>query len=415
MSSSTSGEAPEASSRLSPLARVIIAATGTRLLVLGVAFATVAVVGIHGVPMSLRFPSGAETLSGWLGDLVNPWAHYDGVWFIRIASRGYASTDGSTAFFPLFPLMLKYLGMVLGNLVVTGIVISTACYAVSVWLLYRIVSSDFDRETTSRAAVYLCVGSFSFFFQAVYTESLFLALTLACFVLAREHRWVLAGLVAALAALTRSTGVLLLIPMAIYYYESRDWSIRRTDRHAAGLILVPVGLLLWIAYLGLRFGKPLLFAESQGQWHRQLAAPNFTVARGVQAAAGGLLQLLSMQSERLFWNAQTHRGSFDLAVTNIVALGCFTIAGLLLWYGARRLPRAYWWFALASLAYPLCFPSSFSPLKSYPRLALVVFPLYVCLALFPRCRPRLHRAAVVAGLILLVVFTAKFALFSWVA
>ena len=52
---------------------------------------------------------------------------------------------------------------------------------------------------------------------------------------------------------------------------------------------------------------------------------------------------------------------------------------------------------------------------SYPRFTLTVFPLYVALALYTRDRPRTHKVVVAVGVVLLVAFTAKFAVFSWVA
>ena len=52
---------------------------------------------------------------------------------------------------------------------------------------------------------------------------------------------------------------------------------------------------------------------------------------------------------------------------------------------------------------------------SYPRFTLTVFPLYVALALYTSDRPRAHKVVVAVGVVLLIAFTAKFALFSWVA
>lgn len=101
--------------------------------------------------------------------------------------------------------------------------------------------------------------------------------------------------------------------------------------------------------------------------------------------------------------------------TNLLNLLFLIAAASLLWYGARRLPAAYSWFALVSLAYPLFFPSRYVPLMSYPRFTLTVFPLYVALALFTRDRPRAHRVVVAVGVLLLIAFTAKFAVFSWVS
>ena len=84
-------------------------------------------------------------------------------------------------------MLLRYVGVLLdGNLLISGIIISLLCYAGCVWLLYRLVRRDFDDALASRAVIYLAIGPLSFFLQAVYTESLFLLLSLACFVFARE-------------------------------------------------------------------------------------------------------------------------------------------------------------------------------------------------------------------------------------
>jgi hypothetical protein len=399
-----------------PLAWALAAAVGSRLLVFAAAFAAATFIGIQGLPIGWRFPVRAEVFRGALGHLLNPWAHWDGVWYIKIATGGYADGDGSTAFFPLFPMLLRYVGLLFsGNLVITGVVVSLVCYSGCVWLLYRLVRSDFDDEVASRAVVYLAIGPLSFFLQAVYTESLFLVLTLACFVFAREGHWRLAGIMGLLATLTRSTGVLLLVPMAYYYYERRAWKLRRTDSHVANLLMVVEGLLVWMTYLSLAFGKPLLFSSAQAQWERGLAFPNYTVARAFVTAAWGLRKLISAEFYRVFWEVPRPGSTYGNVGTNLLNLAFFVGAALLLWYGARRLPQAYSWYALAALAYPLFFPSRFVPLMSYPRFTLTVFPLYVALALYTRDKPRAHKTVVIVGLVLLVALTAKFAAFSWVA
>jgi hypothetical protein len=393
-----------------------VAAVGSRVFVVLVAFAAGVLVGVNERPIGWRFPSQAEVFTGTLGHLLNPWAYWDGVWFIKIATSGYAADGGSTAFFPLLPSLLRYGGYLFGgNLVLTGIAISLACYAASLWLLHRLVRFDFDERTASRAVIYLAVAPFTFFFQAVYTESLFLLLTLACFVFAREGRLRLAGLMGLFAVLTRSTGVLLLIPMTYYYYEKRGWRLRRTDSHVANLLIIPEGLLIWMTYLSLAFGNPFSFAGAQVQWARTIAAPNYTVGRAVTAAVDGVWSLISTDYAALSFSIPTQWGWLDQAVTNIVAFGSFVLVGLLLWYGARRLPPAYSLFALASVAFPLFFPANSQPLMSFPRFALTVFPIYISLALFTRDRRWAHVVVVGGGLVLLALLTFKFALFSWVA
>ena len=398
------------------LRRAIAVAVGSRLFIFAVAFAASALIGAHGLPWSWRFPAGAEVFHGPLGHLLNPWANWDGVWYIKIAKSGYADADGSTAFFPLYPLLLRYVGVLFGgNLVATGIAISLACYGGAVWLLDKLVRAEFGASAAARAIVYLSIGPLAFFFQAVYTESLFLFLSLACFWYAREGRWRLAGLTGLLATLTRSTGVLLLVPMLVFYYEQRGWSLKRTDNQVINLLMIPEGLLVWMTYLSLAFAKPLLFAGAQAQWQRDMAAPNYSVARGALAAAQGARQVLSGQFLDLYWEVPRPSSAYSIATANLINLAFLIIAGLLLYYGARRLPAAYTLYALAALAYPLFFPSKYVPLMSYPRFTLTVFPLYIALALFTLDKPRVHKVVVVVGLVALTVLTAKFAVFSWVA
>jgi hypothetical protein len=402
--------------RSSPLTRAMAVAAGSRLYVFAVGWAAAAFIGIREPSWAWRFPAGAETFRGVLGSLLNPWAHWDGVWYIKIARAGYADADGSTAFFPLFPLLLRYVGLLFrGDLLITGIVLSLLCFAGSAWLLFRLVARDAGEHVAVRAVVYLSIFPTSFFFQAVYTESLFLLLSLACFFWAREGRWRLSGLAGLLATLTRSTGVLLVIPMAVYYFQQRGWRLRRADANVANLLMVVEGLLIWMAYLSLSFGRPLLFAEVQEQWKRAFTLPNFTIGRAVEAGLQGARQLLSRQYLDLYWPVSRPAEAYSVATANLMGLAFLALTGLCLAYGLRRLPPAYSLYGLASLVYPLLVPAQYVPLLSFPRLALAAFPVFVALALFTEERPRAHRAIVVVMVAALAALTARFALFVWVA
>ena len=142
---------------------------------------------------------------------------------------------------------------------------------------------------------------------------------------------------------------------------------------------------------------------------------SYTVARGVVSLLWGLRRVISAEFYRILWEVPRPGSTYGNAGTNLLNMAFFVGAALLLWYGARRLPRAYSWYALAALAYPLFFPSQYVPLMSYPRFTLTAFPLYVALALYTRDKPRVHKVVVIVGLVLLVALTAKFAAFSWVA
>ena len=229
---------------------------------------------------------------------------------MKIAANGYAGNDGSVAFFPLYPLMVRWVGIVFdNNLVIAGILVSLACYFAAVYFLYRLVAARYGGKVAYRTCLYLSIFPTAFYWQAVYSESMFLMLSAACILWSTEARWKLAGLAGLAAALTRSAGFLLIVPMALSYYEQRDWKLRRTDSSAASLLMIPEGLMVWMAYLSLGFGKPLLFAQVQDQWRRYMAVPTFALWKSLEAAFQGARQLISGQTSHLYWPAvQPRRG-----------------------------------------------------------------------------------------------------------
>ena len=398
------------------LRRALLVAAGTRATLFLVAFASAAIIGVPSPAWTRRFPAGAEVFHGAFGWLFNPWAHWDGSWYIKIAQYGYSSADGTAAFFPLYPLLLRVVGYVFGgNLVIAGIVISLACYAAVIVVLHRLVALDFGEQTAFRATLYLSIFPTAFFFQAVYGESLFLLTALLCIYWCRTAHWRLAGLAALLATLTRSIGILLIVPMAVMYLQSIDWSWRRLDSRAASLLLPPEGLLMWMAYLALAFGNPVLFLTSQSQWHRGLATPNYALWHGLESVVQGLRQLFSGQSAHLYWPVEGNGSPFALANVNITAFLITAAACVLLLYGARRLPVAYTIWSLLAIAFPLLFPNTYQPLYSMPRFVLAAFPIFIALALFTQRRPRAHVAVVAVSSVVLLALTVQFAIFAWVA
>jgi hypothetical protein len=394
----------------------MVMAVVSRLLTAVAAALATWLIGVKPAPWAQRLPRLAEPFHGVLAHVFNPWAVWDGVWFVKVAADGYASNDGSVAFFPLYPLMVRWLGIVFdNNLVVAGIVVSLACYFAAIYFLYRLVAPKYGSLVAYRTCLYLSIFPTAFYWQAVYSESLFLLLSIVCILWSTQGRWKLAGLAGLLAALTRSAGFLLIVPMAICYFEQRDWKLRRTDAAAASLLMIPEGLMVWMAYLSLRFGKPLLFAQVQDQWRRYLAVPTFALWKSLEAAFQGTRQLLSGQTVQLYWPASQPGAAMPLAAANIINLGSLVIAVLPIIYGLRRLPLALSLYAIVTIGYPLLFPATSMPLMSMPRFVLAAFPVFMSAALFTEQRPRAHR--IIAGVLIAccVALTAKFAMFSWVA
>jgi Gpi18-like mannosyltransferase len=105
------------------------------------------------------------------------------------------------------------------------VVSSLACFVAFVYLL-KLVSLEFGEESAKRTLLYLAVYPMSFFLLAVYTESLFLAFTVAAFYHARRGQWTFAGAAAFLAALTRVNGILLVLPIAYEAWQQTGGNLR---------------------------------------------------------------------------------------------------------------------------------------------------------------------------------------------
>lgn len=359
-------------------------------------------------------PELTDTFSGFAHYLFDIWARWDSVWYLHIAEHGYSSYDFSTAFFPLYPLLIAVVKpLFAGNGVLAGIFISLACCMAAFYFLYRLVELDHDREVARRAVFYLAIFPTSFFFQSVYSESLFLAMTIGCLLAARRKDYMLAGLAGALATLTRSAGLMLLIPLFIMYMEERDWNYRRLDREAFNLLLVPVGLGVWMLFLGVRFGDPWLFTEAQSYWLREFTGPIEGLWQGLMSALGGL-ETLFTSTDDLFWPV-VDRDERLWAAYNIINFG-FTVTFLGLAIAAfRRLPLAYAAYALAVVLFPLSYASAFVPLFSMPRFVLTAFPIFILLAIWGHRNRWLDMTITVFSLTLLGFFTAKFVVWTWVS
>ncbi len=363
-------------------------------------------------------PSGVTTPFGHTGDvLAAPLGRWDSVWYIAIAGDGYG--DGArAAFFPLYPLLVRIAGAPLRSALVGGALASTALLGVALVVLHRLVALDHERAVARNAVLVTALFPMSFFFSAVYSESLFLALSVGAVYAARLDRWAWAGLLGALAASTRSAGIVLLVPLVLIYLWGTAPPRRHTRRPLRAdvlwLALVPLGLAAFCGYLasqGLDAWAPF---DAQDIWFRSFAGPFGAVWDGAVAAWDGARQLLSGARSPVYFE-QAGGDPFVVARHNIelfawLVLAAFAVAGAL-----RRLPVAYGAYVLAALALPLSYPVGPQPLMSLPRFLAVLFPLAIWLALWMTgrvWRERLVLAAFGAGL---VVYTGIFATWHWVA
>ena len=188
-----------------------------------------------------------------------------------------------SAFFPLYPLAIAGVNVVLGSPLVAGIAISLASFAVALYLLHRLVTIELGGEHARTSVMVMAFFPTALFFSMVYPEALLLALTIGAVYSARTGHWARAGILGALASATHNSGVLVAIPIALLYLygprADRDppspdsiawWRPRHLPRLSfLWLLLVPLGLVAFLAYMQVEFNdalRPLRLNETI--WHR---------------------------------------------------------------------------------------------------------------------------------------------------
>jgi hypothetical protein len=344
---------------------------------------------------------------GALGNvLAAPAVRWDSIHYLGIAQHGYA-TASSTVFFPLYPLLVRVVGFLLGSDVAAGVAISLAALAVALVLLHRLTSLELGPRAADATVLLLAFAPLSFFFSAVYTESLFLALSVGSIYAARQRRWKLACALGGLASATRITGAGLLLPLALMYLKER----RGLDRRAAWLLTVPAGLAAFLGYLAVRGYGVLspVAGQTSAQHGHEMTGPLQTFVSAVQAAASGLHAVLNQPIYQ-----PSLGGPFSDGAESILLLGVLGLAVAALVLVARRLPVEYGTYALATLLVCTWSPVAGQPLKSLDRYTLTIFPLWMAAGAWLSERRRV-RPVVLVSAALLAFWTFQFATWAWIA
>ena len=348
-----------------------------------------------------------------LGAVTDVWARWDSVWFLRIAEHGYAHLSSSaTAFFPLYPTVAGLLGRVLlGHYVLAGIVVSLTTGFATFVLLYRLAEDKIGADGARRAVLYLALFPMALFLQAVYSESLYLMLTVVAFLAAERRRFLGAGFACGLALLTRPVAVALLPALAIF-----AWRSAQPRRNLAKLAVAPLVFAVYPLLLWAQRGDPWTFLHAEGYWSRKVspAGPLGGAWDGLQAGWAGVRQVASGSHVHSYWPEVQGTDPMRVAAVNLeclAALGLFTLLAIVAW---RRFGAPYGLFSALSLAIPLSMPSDRWPLLSLPRLGLGIFPLFLALAVIGG-RPRVHTAIVSVSALFLGVAIVQWALWQWVA
>jgi hypothetical protein len=228
---------------------------------------------------------------GWPDSIVpSAIAAWDSVYYIGIAKEGYhlqpvVSGFRDWAFFPAFPALLRLASPLTGgDLVLAGMLVSNGALIAALLLAGLAIAEHEDKATTATSQLLIALSPGAVAFGLAYSDSLALAAAAGLYVAARHgHRWI-AGLLLAVATLTRPPGILLAIPLAIILWEEADRrDVRATLRLLAPIALGPLALLGFAALQGVTLGDPLAFLHAQADWARPTTRPYPGILSGILA------------------------------------------------------------------------------------------------------------------------------------
>jgi len=210
------------------------------------------------IPYLGFFPYKDELLLFNLPNWISALANFDGLHYISIARNGYAQYE--QAFFPLYPILIKFLTPLFSNnQLLTGLIISNVSFFIGITILAR------SYKDSNWIIVFLLLFPTSFFFGAVYTEGLFFLLLISTLFFLKKENYLLVFIFVLLASLTRLVGVFLVIPMSFHLIQRLDPRLRGDDRKVLFIALLAplIGLFSYCFYLWKTTGDPFLFLTSQ--------------------------------------------------------------------------------------------------------------------------------------------------------
>lgn len=328
-------------------------------------------------PGAAPLPTGIST-EGWGSTtFIVPWHRWDTVHYVQVALEGYSRIE-NTAWPPVYPMLIALVGKLVPNPVLAALLISNLAALAAYGLLYRLVEQDFGPETARRTLVLLTIFPAGFFLTAGYSEAVFLLVGVGSLWAARRGRFWLAAGMAAIAALVRVLGLLLIIP--IFWEAAIQFETFRKLKEAGS---IPVGMraalaatprLLPLTLIPLPYGIFALWIHFglQAPWPWQTISSGWEMVYSAPwtGVIGNLTAL-----------AASGQGAVIPLGTTLLDLAAVVFGAGLLIAGARRLPVSYSLLAGVMLIASLSKVTTGNLLVSAARYLVPLFPLFIIQAL----------------------------------
>jgi hypothetical protein len=326
-------------------------------------------------------------------DVLSSW---DGTHYRHLAEHGYSTKEEERRrlnLFPLFPAM-SYLVGGTKHAALAGILLSQLLLLGSMLLLTGLIRNGGSAPLREQPGFWLLISPFAFFLSAMYTESLFLFLSLVMLLSARRRYYGIAFIAGALAGLARPTAILL--PLLLIS-EVLDALRRRENPQLLAVAASPlIGVSMYVGAVGFAIGDPLGYLHLHSGTGNEWSIP-FTAM---------------WDAVRWYALEQLAIGRFEPGLEIPAAVASTAIIILLVTlHGWRKSMVLYFPYVVGSLL----FIHAQWPFRGSPRYELVLFPVFLLAArsfLAKRWLVPIAAAVSIAGQIFLFI---RFAQWRWVA
>lgn len=287
------------------------------------------------------------------------WSRWDAPHYLYLAQNWYTNVGDAAnfiVFFPLYPLILKPFIAILGDLALSGILVSNLLFLFGAYFFYKLINLDYGKRVAQLATIALAIFPTSYFFSAPYTESLFLLLFSLSFYFARKENWILAGIVSGFATIARPYGFLITLAIFIEWLFGKKRKLRQLP-----IIVFPT-IVAGFYYLVLNqntYGNAFEFQKILAlHWQKRLISPFISIRDSWRIALSGGLN------------------NFVVFVGWAEAIST-TVSWILIPLVFKYLRRS--WAIYYTLSVILFSSTSF--ILSTPRYLLSIPPLFVLIAL----------------------------------
>lgn len=296
-----------------------------------------------------------------------PWANFDGLHYLSIAKDGYFQYE--YAFFPLFPIIIRHIEKFFRiNYLESSIIIVAISLLATLLLLYKLSLLDINKRNARWVIFLFLAFPTSFFLTAIYSESLFLALSIGSFYAARKEKWVIAGILGGFASATRFVGILLFPALIIEcFYQTKEKKnylekLKLLVKNAWGILLVPVGFVWYMLYLHNLIGDAFAFVHSQ-------------FAFGANRSSGEIILLpqVFFRYIKILYTIPPTNYDFWIAIFELI----FFLLFLLYFLKRLKIIRPSYLFYSFFVVFV---PTLSGTLSSEPRYILAAFPFFISLS-----------------------------------